>query len=240
MFEPDPTYQVPEEHNGRIWNKVCQSEAFGEDMKKFLKAVTYGERSYTAIDAYQQIHKATELFGPFGDGWGVKDIQLLAEIPTKKKIRSGFIDGIQALFKVTMFYKENGECHEVVLINDIFIDASGDCCKKVVTDCITKFLSYLGFNFDIFRGRFNDNKNFDTPISSKEKEEFKSLVFNVLGASEVSRVVGYHEKRGWSRVEVEADMQKLLRKKEAKQNADSGIQPAAEASEGKPAEGENQ
>ena len=33
-----------------------------------------------------------------------------------------------------------------------------DCIKKVQTDALTKGLSKLGFNADVFMGRFDDNK----------------------------------------------------------------------------------
>lgn len=36
-----------------------------------------------------------------------------------------------------------------------------DCIKKVQTDAITKGLSRLGFNADVFMGRFDGNKYVD-------------------------------------------------------------------------------
>ena len=36
-----------------------------------------------------------------------------------------------------------------------------DCIKKVATDALTKGLSKLGFNADVFMGRFDDNKYVD-------------------------------------------------------------------------------
>ena len=38
-----------------------------------------------------------------------------------------------------------------------------DCIKKVATDALTKGLSKLGFNADVFMGRFDDNKYVNTP-----------------------------------------------------------------------------
>ena len=58
-----------------------------------------------------------------------------------------------------------------------------DCIKKVQTDAITKGLSRLGFNADVFMGRFDGNKYVDAkggvpsiqvnyPESQDSKEEW--------------------------------------------------------------------
>ena len=49
-----------------LWNKVCKSDP------KYLKKVSFGQRSFTAIDPQYQIRSATDQFGPVGEGWGEK------------------------------------------------------------------------------------------------------------------------------------------------------------------------
>ena len=46
------------------WNKLASSDP------KYLKKVSFGSRSFTAIDPQYQVMKMTEEFGPVGQGWG--------------------------------------------------------------------------------------------------------------------------------------------------------------------------
>ena len=51
-----------------------------------------------------------------------------------------------------------------------------DCIKKVATDALTKGLSKLGFNADVFMGRFDDNKyvsTLETKYGKKSKAPSK-------------------------------------------------------------------
>ena len=210
-----------------IWNQVCQSEFFGDELSTFLKEVTYGSRSYTSIDAYQQIRKATEIFGPFGIGWGVHAVRHLASIPTIKKTKDETINGTQIFFEVTMFcvrkgFGEGKEHHTTPLIQDIFVDSSGDCGKKMITDCITKFLSYLGFNFDVFCGRFDGAKV--AGFKSKEEDivELKSLI-NELLPDKAESIIDYHTRRDWRKGDVASDLEKLraLKQRKAEANAET-------------------
>ena len=47
-----------------LWNRVSKSDP------KYLKKVSLGSRSFTAIDPQYQVKSATAEFGPVGDGWG--------------------------------------------------------------------------------------------------------------------------------------------------------------------------
>ena len=47
-----------------IWNALAQSDP------QYLKPVSFGSRSFTAIDPQYQVKKMTEQFGPVGKGWG--------------------------------------------------------------------------------------------------------------------------------------------------------------------------
>lgn len=204
---------VNNEVHGAIWNRVCTCESFGDDLSGFLKAVEYGDRKYTSIDAYVQIKKATEVFGPMGCGWGVKDLQLIGIHPVSKATRRGTIEGLQAMFKGTFWYHHSVEGlrftnGEIEVMEDIFLDASGDSCKKVLTGMITKALSYLGWNYDVFRGRFNDVKTFESAASDEEKALLTSLMKKVKPAA-AEQIKVYHDTRGWLRSDVLADIKKI-------------------------------
>ena len=212
--------KVPEEEhapNAEIWNMVCESEMFGDSLGDLLKQVSYGSssRKYTSIDAYVQIKKLTELFGPFGKGWGISEIYLIENFPMTKHTKRGDIIGIQAFFTFVFWYRDtdDGEINSSYLLNDIFIDSSGDSGKKLMTDCITKAASYLGFNYDVFCGRFNDVKTIQSPATKEEKEALMEVMKGLKAERKVA-VVRFHEEHNWNRDEVLADTKKFIELKE--------------------------
>ena len=112
---------------------------------------------FTAICAMHQMKDATKEWGPFGVSWGLKEL-LYSAIPGKYE--SEAIGG-----------RWHGECVEVTLDAEFFYPGGqfpistdmaykpgNDTRKKLRTDCITKALSNLGFNADVFMGKFDDNK----------------------------------------------------------------------------------
>jgi len=123
----------------RIWNQVDKTNPAN------TKEVTYG-RKFTAIDAYSQIKKATEIFGPVGSGWGYG-------------VELGDVEGV-CVARITLWY-ESRENTIIAYGTNKWTNKNGvdeDSPKKAVTDGITKALSYLGFNADVFMGKFDDNK----------------------------------------------------------------------------------
>jgi hypothetical protein len=121
-----------------IWNAVCITDP------KYTKKVNQ-RGGFTAIDAQYQIQTATEMFGAFGMGWGVKDETF------------NIIDSM-VIYQAILWYVVDGVADE----NEIPIHSSlavkPDCIKSVATDALTKGLSKLGFNADVFLGKFDDNK----------------------------------------------------------------------------------
>lgn len=147
-----------EELNLGLWNRVCKTNP------KHTKKVDVG-RKFTAIDAHSQIEAATEKFGPFGIGWGIRN----------SKFTMLVVDPNDAHFNVLqytgeIFYKWQGETGVVEIAADIEMFSNGrngwkpveDTHKKVRTDALTKGLSYLGFNADVFLGMYDDNKYVQT------------------------------------------------------------------------------
>jgi hypothetical protein len=131
------------------------------------KPVGFG-RGFTAIDAYSQIQKATEIFGPVGIGWGW-------DTAWDKS------DGV-VFAETTLWYKWEGETGKVTADGSAALMTKGgkvddDAHKKARTDSITKGLSFLGFNADVFLGRFDDNKYVE-----QLKEDFAPKVDDTLAA----------------------------------------------------------
>ena len=136
--------------NLKLWNSVQETNPAN------TKPVSFG-RKFTAIDAYSQIKKATEVFGPYGT-WGLKDI------------RHTFIEGTTMVMAVADFcYNGAGILTEgeskisfPVSSSILYISEKGkvddEFAKKLETDMITKALSRLGFNSDVFMGLFDDNR----------------------------------------------------------------------------------
>jgi hypothetical protein len=131
-----------------LWNKVSKSDP------KFLKKVSFGQRSFTAIDPQYQVRSATEQFGPVGEGWG-----WTAE--------NRFIDlsnGDTAVVSdVTIWHGTPGNAFGPFPGCRKFFDAAKqrlneDAPKMAVTDGLTKGLSHLGFNADVFLGEMDGNK----------------------------------------------------------------------------------
>ena len=136
--------------NMKLWESVETTDP------KFTKKVNQ-RGGFTAIGAQYQLRTATETFGPFGVGWGVRG-------ETIEKWEDVGLAVYQA--HLWYYYKVNGhevsELHEVPIHSSIKYHNSGrvddDFMKKVATDALTKGLSKLGFNADVFMGKFDDNK----------------------------------------------------------------------------------
>lgn len=128
--------------NMRIWNAVCKTDP------KHTKPVEFG-RKFTAIDAHYQIQEATRIFGPVGEGWGYDVGELV------------FADGL-VIAPVTLWHgsrdKSFGPIYGSTTLRDRKGNIDKDAPKKATTDALTKALSQLGFNADVFLGKFDDNK----------------------------------------------------------------------------------
>ncbi len=135
----------------RIWAKVCTTDP------AHTKHVPQ-RGGFTAIDAYSQIQEATKVFGPCGEGWGWTSSLQFQDDCVIAKVSLWFRDSdsepksdpIEVYGCAT--WSKNGK-------------TDTDAPKKAVTDGITKALSYLGFNADVFLGAFDGNKY--TPPAQK-------------------------------------------------------------------------
>ena len=133
--------------NMQLWNSVCVTDP------QHTKRVNQ-RGGFTAIGAQSQIMEATKMFGPFGKGFGVSD----------EKFTSFDMEGL-ALYQARLWYYLDGKTdviHQFPIHSSIKYSVNGrvddDFAKKVATDALTKGLSKLGFNADVFLGKFDDNK----------------------------------------------------------------------------------
>jgi len=130
---------------------------------------------FTAIGAQSQLRTATKIFGPMGSGWGVKTEHI-----------DKWEDVGLVIYMATLWYKVNDvECY-IPIHSSIKYNNNGrvddDFMKKVATDALTKGLSKLGFNADVFMGKFDDNKYVNSLTSQSSgqdiNQDLKKMVTN--------------------------------------------------------------
>jgi len=128
--------------NMKLWDAVSKTDP------NHTKQVNQ-RGGFTAIDAHYQVQEATKAFGPVGIGWGY---DVGAPI---------FGPDDLLMVPVTLWHGDRANTFgpqygSAIMTNKGRTDA--DSPKKATTDAITKLLSHLGFNADVFLGKFDDNK----------------------------------------------------------------------------------
>lgn len=130
--------------NLELWNMVEKTNP------KYTKNAKLSGRDITAISPQYQIMQVTEQFGVYGEKWGFKNIILSYDLVEKCNL---------VVFKGTFFFP-NGE-FEIINSCKLYMDRNltmvdDNFAKKIETDALTKAISKLGFNADIFMGKFDD------------------------------------------------------------------------------------
>jgi len=139
-----------ENNNLAIWDQVEKTDL------AYAKKVNQ-RGGYTAISPQYQLKQATKVFGSYGKGFGLSesdfDISLFESL------------GV-VMHKAKFFYVQDGERVEFPISNAIQATTGAgdkkrvdvDFAKKVETNTVSKALSKLGFNADVFMGMFEDNQ----------------------------------------------------------------------------------
>jgi len=149
--------------NLELWNRVEKTDP------KYTKEVGYG-RKFTSVNAQYQVKNATEEFGLYGSDWGIREIEydIMRDLP----------HGEVLVLAKAIFAYPNGGCVRTFPISSTIkmvswnkskdeLHLDDEWAKKIETDITTKALSKLGFNADIFLGRYDDNR-----YVTSMKEEF--------------------------------------------------------------------
>ncbi len=133
-----------------IWSQVDKTDL------SYAKKVNQ-RGGYTAISPQYQLKEATKVFGPYGKGFGLSesdfDMSLFESL------------GV-VIHKAKFFYLNDGQRVEFPITNAIQATTGAgdkkrvdvDFAKKVETNTVSKALSKLGFNADVFMGMFEDNQ----------------------------------------------------------------------------------
>lgn len=136
--------------NLNLWESVEQTDL------DFVKRVNQ-RGGYTAISPQYQLKKATEKFGSYGAGFGLSKSSFNMSIYE--------FDGV-VIHEAEFFYLLDGERVTFPISNAIqaakvtkngkFVDV--DFAKKVETNTVSKALSKIGFNADVYMGMFEDDQ----------------------------------------------------------------------------------
>ena len=143
--------------NMRIWDSVCET-----DPKHTSRINQRG--GFTAICAMYQRQEATRKFGPEGEGWSYD--------ATLTNLTIG--DMMIASIELRLWWRN--EMGDIRYCGPAFDSCEwmprgrfdSDAAKKATTGALTTALSGLGFNADVFLGKFDDNKYVD-----QMREKFK-------------------------------------------------------------------
>jgi hypothetical protein len=144
--------------NMKLWDAVSKTDP--------LHTKKVNQRGgFTAIDAHYQIESATRQFGPIGIGWGYTAGEPI------------FNEGA-IIIPVTLWHGDRsnifGPIYGCAQMFGQRLDT--DAPKKATTDALTKGLSQIGFNADVFLGKFDDNKY----VAERSKESAAQAVSSGL------------------------------------------------------------
>ena len=138
--------------NMELWNQVCVTDPAA------VKKITGKPYQGNSPKPYWLIQRATEVFGPCGEGWGV-------EVKSEGFHRMTETDVMHSAVVVVWYMRDGKRCQiEQMGQTKACYEKSGggmmldeDAGKKSVTDGMVKCLSMIGFAGDIFSGRWDDS-----------------------------------------------------------------------------------
>jgi len=153
--------------NLKIWNAVKTVDP------KYTKEVKdAGRQPFTNIDAYYLIERATEQFGLYGKGFGLTDM-VIDEVAV----------GTTTLIKLkATFFHPSGSfqmCNAMKLsytTSKGYAKVDEDAYKKIITNTISKALSYLGFGADVYMGKFEDADYVREVATEYALEEYQGYI----------------------------------------------------------------
>jgi hypothetical protein len=133
-------------NNLKLWNKVEKTNP------KYTKKANVKGNNITSIAPQYQIKNVTEQFGIYGKDWGFKKLDFDYTL----------VDKFGLVVLHAIFFFPGGE-FPIKNAQNLFMDNAmtkidDNFAKKLETDTLTKAISKLGFNADIFLGLFDDVK----------------------------------------------------------------------------------
>ena len=146
-------------NNLELWNSVYDVDL------KFTKQVRVpGKQPFTSIDTYQLIKMATEKFGEYGKGFGIKSMSW-----SEKEVGDTTLTMLDVIF-----FFPGGEFPYRNSLKSVYKTKAGymmideDAPKKIITNTIGKCLSMLGFGAAVYLGEFEDQEYMNELMASQE------------------------------------------------------------------------
>ena len=174
-----------------LWNRVKVTDPHA------VKKITGKPYQGDSPKPYWLIQRATEEFGPCGEGWGI-------EVKTEGFHRMTDTDVMHTAVVVLWYIRDGKRCavEQMGQTKACYAKSGGgmmldeDAGKKSVTDGMVKCLSMIGFAGDIFSGQWNDSKyvewaaqetvrRLDPTVSEKQTADIEALIQEV-GADRVA------------------------------------------------------
>lgn len=158
-------------NNLELWNSVCQTDP------KHTKKANNGKYDFTAVDPQHQLQKATELFGPYGKAWGLKECHF----------RHHSVGEKEALILDAVFYYPDGEFE---VYADMPYRWNDDAYKKITTLARSKALSTLGFNADVYLGQYDDEHYVkDMQAKYADEDQLRKMIFSAIRKASTAAIL---------------------------------------------------
>tara|TARA_R100000664_G_scaffold3020_3_gene7125 strand:- start:1067 stop:1600 length:534 start_codon:yes stop_codon:yes gene_type:complete len=152
----DLEVSLEKKDNMTYWNRICKSDP------RHLKSVSFGARKFTSIDPQYQIQKMTETFGPVGKGWGY---EVDYDYPTAgttvvviAKVTIWWTATISGIHDWNNKFSYGPVGGSRTLMTDGMKRPNEEAAKMAMTDALTKALSHLGCDANIFLGKQDGSK----------------------------------------------------------------------------------
>lgn len=147
--------------NLTLWDSVTKTD------KEYTKEANVNGQNITSINGVYMAMKATEVFGPIGDGWGYQIIDDRLDNGAPIYSKEGVLIGHEVMhtIQLDLWYKNtSGEKCSVfqfghtpyIRSTKYGLSTDFDAPKKSLTDAMKKCLSLLGFSSDVWLGMFDD------------------------------------------------------------------------------------
>lgn len=156
---------APENSNLAIWKAVSTTD------KAFTKAFDKGTYKGTDINPTYRAMKMTEMFGPYGSGWGLQNVQYSTFPIERGEGEIGVMCQLEVWYRDPANPKgEKAVCGPHVGVDYLIRETrSGlkfddDAYKKAQTDAMTTAFRFLGISADVYMGLW-DNSKYQTEIA---------------------------------------------------------------------------
>lgn len=164
-----------------LWGRVCKTNP------AMAKEANNGRFKFTTVDPQYQLECATKIFGPYGDLWGMRNF-VVTTLPT---------DPPSMMLQADFFYPGlDGKEKSFPVVVDMRLKPGDDVCKKLITSARSKALSWLGFNADVFLGKFDDAAYVkDLRIRFDDEDKFTKHAVSSIGMAKDGKALDQMSER---------------------------------------------